>query len=103
MYLLWTCTNPRRINGAGIYSREASIQGNTVHMYNFLCSDSAIYFFIFLSTLHGVYTRDCSYTSRVPSDDSEKQRVAGTLLATYIRTYLFISFNTNNIQGDEGW
>ena len=36
-----------------------------MHMYNFLCSDSllytsAIYFFLFLSTLHGVYTRDCS-------------------------------------------
>ena len=33
-----------------------------MHMYNFLCSDSLlyIYFFLFLSTLHGVYTRDCS-------------------------------------------
>ena len=33
MYLLWTCTNPRRINGAGVYSREAFIQGNTVCIY----------------------------------------------------------------------
>ena len=34
-----------------------------MHMYNFLCSDSLlyIYFFLFLSTLHGVYTRDCSW------------------------------------------
>ena len=29
-------------------------------MYNFLCSDSLLYFFLFLSTLHSVYTRDCS-------------------------------------------
>ena len=34
-----------------------------MHMYNFLCSDSLLYFFLFLSTLHGVYTRDCSCTS----------------------------------------
>ena len=27
---------------------------------SFLCSDSSLYFFIFLSILHGVYTRDCS-------------------------------------------
>ena len=36
-----------------------------MHMYNFLCSDSllyTVYFFLFLSTLHGVYTRDCSCT-----------------------------------------
>ena len=35
-----------------------------MHMYNFLCSDSLlyIYFFLFLSTLHGVYTRDFSCT-----------------------------------------
>ena len=35
-----------------------------MHMYNFLCSDSLLYtyFFLFLSTLRGVYTRDCSYT-----------------------------------------
>ena len=32
-----------------------------MHMYNFLCSDSL--FFLFLSTLHGVYTRDCSCTT----------------------------------------
>ena len=32
-----------------------------MHMYNFLCSDSLLYFFLFLSTLHSVYTRDCSY------------------------------------------
>ena len=31
-----------------------------MHMYNFLCSDSLLYFFLFLSTLHSVYTRDCS-------------------------------------------
>ena len=29
-----------------------------MHMYNFLCSDSLLY--TSLSTLHGVYTRDCS-------------------------------------------
>ena len=29
-----------------------------MHMYNFLCSDSLLYFFLFLSTLHSVYTRD---------------------------------------------
>ena len=34
-----------------------------MHMYNFLCSDSLLYFFLFLSTLHSVYTRDCSYKS----------------------------------------
>ena len=28
---------------------------------SFLCSDSLVYFFLFLSILHGVYTRDCSY------------------------------------------
>ena len=33
-----------------------------MHMYNFLCSDSLLYFFLFLSTLHSVYTRDCSCT-----------------------------------------
>ena len=32
-------------------------------MYNFLCSDSLLYFFLFLSTLHSVYTRDCSCSS----------------------------------------
>ena len=32
-----------------------------MHMYNFLCSDSLLYFFLFLSTLHSVYTRDCSW------------------------------------------
>ena len=32
MYLLWACTNPRRINGTDVYSREAFIQGNTVHI-----------------------------------------------------------------------
>ena len=34
-----------------------------VRVCSFLCSDSLlyIYFFIFLSILHGVYTRDCSY------------------------------------------
>ena len=31
-----------------------------MRMYNFLCSDSLLYFFLFLSTLHSVYTRDCS-------------------------------------------
>ena len=31
-----------------------------MHMHNFLCSDSLLYFFLFLSTLHSVYTRDCS-------------------------------------------
>ena len=31
-----------------------------MHMYNFFCSDSLLYFFLFLSTLHSVYTRDCS-------------------------------------------
>ena len=31
-----------------------------MHMYNFLCSDYLLYFFLFLSTLHSVYTRDCS-------------------------------------------
>ena len=31
-----------------------------MHMFNFLCSDSLLYFFLFLSTLHSVYTRDCS-------------------------------------------
>ena len=31
-----------------------------IHMYNFLCSDSLLYFFLFVSTLHGVYTHDCS-------------------------------------------
>ena len=31
-----------------------------MHMYNFLYSDSLLYFFLFLSTLHSVYTRDCS-------------------------------------------
>ena len=31
-----------------------------MHMYNFLCSNSLLYFFLFLSTLHSVYTRDCS-------------------------------------------
>ena len=31
-----------------------------MHIYNFLCSDSLLYFFLFLSTLHSVYTRDCS-------------------------------------------
>ena len=36
MYLLWTCTNPRRINGAGVYSREAFIQGNTVYRFPIL-------------------------------------------------------------------
>ena len=30
-----------------------------MHMYSFLCSDSLLYT-LFLSTLHGVYTRDCS-------------------------------------------
>ena len=34
-----------------------------MHMYNFLCSDSLLYFFLFLSTLHSVYTRDCSCVS----------------------------------------
>ena len=34
-----------------------------MHMYNFLCSDSLLYFFLFLSTLHSVYTRDCSCMS----------------------------------------
>ena len=34
-------------------------------MYNFLCSDSLLYFFLFLSTLHGVYTRDGSWNSNV--------------------------------------
>ena len=29
---------------------------------SFLCSDSLLYFFLFLSTLHGVYTQDCSCT-----------------------------------------
>ena len=33
-----------------------------MHMYNFLCSDSLLYFFLFLSTPHSVYTRDCSWT-----------------------------------------
>ena len=27
---------------------------------SFLCSDSLVYTFLFLSTLHGVYTPDCS-------------------------------------------
>ena len=27
---------------------------------SFLCSDSLLYFFLFLSILYGVYTRDCS-------------------------------------------
>ena len=35
-----------------------------MHMYNFLCSDSLLYFFLFLSTLHSVYTRDCSCTAK---------------------------------------
>ena len=34
-------------------------------MYNFLCSDSLLYFFLFLSTLHSVYTRDCSCSAQV--------------------------------------
>ena len=34
-----------------------------MHMYNFLCSNSLLYFFLFLSTLHSVYTCDCSYYS----------------------------------------
>ena len=38
-----------------------------MHMYNFLCSDSLLYtsffFFLLLSTLHGVYTRDCSWST----------------------------------------
>ena len=34
-----------------------------MHMYNFLCSDSLLYFFLFLSTLHSVYRRDCSCVS----------------------------------------
>ena len=36
-----------------------------MHMYNFLCSDSLLYFFLFLSTLHSVYTRDCSCTCAI--------------------------------------
>ena len=36
-----------------------------MHMYNFLCSDSLLYFFLFLSTLHSVYTRDCSCTLNI--------------------------------------
>ena len=35
-----------------------------MHMYNFLCSDSLLYFFLFLSTLHSVYTRDCPESTR---------------------------------------
>ena len=41
-----------------------------MHMYNFLCSDSLLSFFLFLSTLHSVYTRDCScsiYKGRGPA------------------------------------
>ena len=38
-----------------------------VRVCSFLCSDSLlyyIYFFLFLSILHGVYTRDCSWCKR---------------------------------------
>ena len=41
-----------------------------MHMYNFLCSDSLLYFFLFLSTLHSVYTRDCSCASHPLHDQS---------------------------------
>ena len=43
-----------------------------MHMYNFLCSDSLLYFFLFLSTLHSVYTRDCSCSKTSISINMQK-------------------------------
>ena len=55
-----------------------------MHMYNFLCSDSLLYFFLFLSTLHSVYTRDCSWNTE-------------TTLAYKLDAYMYISNNLHYI------
>ena len=34
-----------------------------MYIYICICITFAIYFFLFLSTLHGVYTRDCSWNT----------------------------------------
>ena len=43
----------RRKRGKGIID-------DTCYAIDTFCSDSLLYFFLFLSTLHSVYTRDCS-------------------------------------------
>ena len=67
-----------------------------MHMYNFLCSDSLLYFFLFLSTLHSVYTRDCSWnilaensTSACARNILEENTMWSSILEYSMYMYMF--------------
>ena len=64
---------------------------------SFLCSDSLLYFFLFLSILYGVYTRDCScipkdylldYFSRTLYDE----------VVNYVDNQFFYKFLSNSLK-----